>query len=176
VTCTALDRELRARHVVGVWSTFCPDPDATRDLGSALGRSANGAMIVALNGDLGAGKTCFAQGVGLALGVAQPVVSPTFVLIAEYDGRLPLLHADCYRLGPADLPHIGLEELLETWPGVALVEWAGRFDDLLPADHIRVDIEVLDDGRRFEVSATGPVSAAVVRRWRAAAEEPAGGV
>ena len=158
-----------------MWTVNSPDPDCTRRLGAALARAATGPTVVALDGDLGAGKTCFAQGVGFGLGVVEPVVSPTFTLVAEYAGRLPLLHADVYRLTPSEVPHMGLEEAVEDWPGVALVEWAGQLPDLLPYDHISVSFGFFDGGRTVSVRALGPGAAATVLAWRRAWEADAGG-
>lgn len=151
----------------GMWTLDLPDESATRALGRALGSHVDGPVVVALVGDLGAGKTAFAQGVGDGLGVVEPVVSPTFVLVSEYDGRLPLLHADVYRLEAHELDAIGLEEQLEHWPGVALVEWADRFPDLVPLDHVAVRIEIVGEARRARVAAAG-AAVALVDAWREA--------
>lgn len=148
-----------------VWTS--QDVAATQALGRALARVApDRGLVVALVGDLGAGKTAFAQGVGQGLEVGVPIVSPTFVLVAEYEGTRPLLHADVYRIEEQDLPGVGLEELLETWPGVALVEWADRFVDILPDDHLVVRLEVEEDQRLLSVEATGPAAAAALAAWR----------
>ena len=154
-----------------MWRFAARDESQTRALGAALGRIVAGPTFVALNGDLGAGKTCFAQGLGAALKVDQPIVSPTFVLMAEYQGTMPLLHADTYRLSEAELPGVGLEEALDDWPGVALVEWADRFPDLLPADHLKVDIHQAAGGREFMVCSTGPIHSQILKQWREEAGE-----
>lgn len=151
-----------------MWQVVCQDPAQTHALGVALGVSAPGETVVALTGDLGAGKTSFAQGVGAGLEIAEPIVSPTFILIAEYEGRLPLLHADAYRLRPGEVEGIGLEESLEDWPGLALVEWAELVGEVLPLDHLTVTIEITDDSRRFSIASTGPRSAAALAKWQAA--------
>jgi tRNA threonylcarbamoyladenosine biosynthesis protein TsaE len=102
-------------------------------------------------GDLGAGKTCLARGVARGLGIDEPVTSPTFILVAEYASAagFPFYHADCYRLeqGAAEAQAIGLDELLLD-DGVAVVEWAERIEPLLPPDHLRITLAVLDDTRR----------------------------
>lgn len=152
------------------WTVVLGDADRTRAFGACLGRVAPGGLAVALVGGLGAGKTCFAQGVGAALRVEGPVVSPTFVLVAEHQGTLPLLHADLYRLEPGELGAIGLEETLESWPGVALVEWADRFPEVLPADHLSVGLRARGGSREAQVHATGPRSAAVSAAWQRAWE------
>ncbi len=149
-----------------MWQVDCKRPEDTARLGDALGRACAAPAVVALVGPLGAGKTCFAQGVGDALGVVEPVFSPTFVLVAEYWGRLPLLHADVYRLEAQELLETGLEESLESWPGLALVEWADRFPGLLPLDHLRAELAVTPTGRRLTVTAAGPQSSALLVRWR----------
>ena len=146
-----------------------PSLDDTLAVGAALGRIAPAGTVVALHGDLGAGKTSFGQGVGVGLGVAVPIVSPTFILMAEYEGgRLPLLHADAYRIRPDEVAGIGLDEALETWPGVALVEWASRIEDHMPDDHMRVVLKHLDAGRTMEITAAGPVHSKVLAEWVAA--------
>ena len=143
------------------------DVDDTRELGAALGRAVDGPAVVALVGDLGAGKTSLAQGVGYGLEVDEDVVSPTFTLVAEYEGRLALLHADVYRLGARELEQIGLEEQLEDWPGLALVEWADRFPDVVPLDHVTCQLRVTEaGGRQAHIAATGQ-GVSLVARWRA---------
>jgi len=149
-----------------VWTVDLPDAAATQAWGEALGEVAQAAVCVALHGDLGAGKTTFAQGVGRGLAVDSEVVSPTFSLVDEHDGTVPLLHADAYRLQPGEAEGIGLEETLENWPGVSLVEWASRVEDLLPLDGIDVELAVLDDGRRGEARARGTVGRRVLLAWK----------
>ncbi len=152
----------------GMWTLSTASADQTRALGWALAQVASKGIVVALVGDLGAGKTCLAQGVGQGLGVVEAVVSPTFILVAEYEGgRLPLLHADGYRLRPQEVEGIGLEEQLESWPGLALIEWADRVDQALPLDHLRVVFTIHGDARRLQISATGPRSEQVLSAWMA---------
>ena len=143
-----------------------PSIDDTLAFGEALGRIAVRGTVVALHGDLGAGKTTFSQGVGAGLAIAAPIVSPTFILMAEYEGgRLPLLHADAYRLEGHEVAAIGLDEALDTWPGIALVEWASRIHMHLPVQHIVVHLRHADSGRTAEVSAVGLSHDAVLARW-----------
>ena len=103
-------------------------------------------MVVALHGDLGAGKTTFVQGLCFALGVHRPVTSPTFTLSTEYPTpRFKLVHMDLYRLsGPDDLFAIGYPEYLETGAVVA-VEWPERAGDLIPPDALHVRLSLTDD-------------------------------
>jgi tRNA threonylcarbamoyladenosine biosynthesis protein TsaE len=123
--------------------------------------------MVALVGDLGTGKTTFAQGVGEGLDVSDPIVSPTLILLSEYmDGRLPLLHGDTYRLEAGETEAVGLEEIVEGWSGVVVLEWADRFPDLLPGDRLQVSLKHLGEARAVTVEATGPVHATLLSRWR----------
>ncbi len=123
----------------------------TEALGATLGRLLQAGDVLALVGDLGAGKTCLARGVARGLGVNESVTSPTFILVAEYStaAGFPLHHADCYRLeqAAAEALSIGLDELLLD-DGVAIVEWAERIESLLPPDHLRITLTALDDARR----------------------------
>jgi tRNA threonylcarbamoyladenosine biosynthesis protein TsaE len=126
-----------------------PDADATLDLGRRIGAQLRGGEFLALCGPLGAGKTHFTKGLALGLGVAagEPVVSPTFVLVREYQGRVRLLHADAYRLTSADeLVALGLDEQL-TGGTVIAVEWADRFASAVPEAAIWIELEYADDAR-----------------------------
>jgi tRNA threonylcarbamoyladenosine biosynthesis protein TsaE len=152
-----------------MWKIELPDLASTRALGAALGHVACSGTRVALEGDLGAGKTSLAQGVGVGLGLDAPVVSPTFVLLAEYEaGRLPLLHGDAYRLSPGEAEAIGMDETIETWPGLVLLEWADRFPELIGEEHLRVRLLYSEEGRCAEVTAVGSGHLDVLKRWQAA--------
>ncbi len=111
-------------------------------------------MVLALSGDLGAGKTTFMQGVAFALGVKRPITSPTFTLCQEYDTpHFKLVHMDLYRLnGPDDLLTIGFPEHLESGAVVA-VEWPERGGDLIPPDALHISLTLSDeaDTRTIEV-------------------------
>ena len=149
-----------------MWDIDLPDLESTLEFGRALGEVAREGTIVALCGDLGAGKTSFSQGVGAGLSIVQPIVSPTFILMAEYEGgRLPLLHADAYRLNEGEAEAIGFEEAIDDWPGVALIEWADKVLPLLPADYLHVDLVHKGDGRSATVKAVGAQNEALMVRW-----------
>jgi tRNA threonylcarbamoyladenosine biosynthesis protein TsaE len=139
-------------------------------LGRALGRQLAGGETVALAGPLGSGKTQFTKGLARGLDVTEdePVVSPTFVLIREYVGRVPLFHLDTYRLGHADeLAALGWDELLASG-GVVVVEWADRFPELLPPDAWRVELgHVGPESRRITLTREPPVDAAVLAALKA---------
>jgi len=112
--------------------------------------------VVALSGDLGAGKTCFVQGAAAALGVREPVTSPTFVLVREYDGIYPIRHLDVYRLGNLqELTDLGFEELLD--PSILVfIEWGDAVGPLLPDDTVEIVIRAeSEDVRLIDVHARG---------------------
>jgi tRNA threonylcarbamoyladenosine biosynthesis protein TsaE len=123
-------------------------PEETAAAGEALGRTLGPADVVALYGELGAGKTCFTQGVVRGLDVEVRATSPTFVLVNEYRGRLPVHHVDAYRIASVgELLDLGLLDLLGG-DGVTIVEWADKADPVLPARTVRVRIEGLGDEPR----------------------------
>ena len=132
--------------------------DETRQLGQKIGRLIIQPMIIAMIGDLGSGKTVFVQGLatGLDVPVEYYITSPTFTLINEYPGRLPLLHADLYRLDTVrDLEDIGLDELLYD-QGVLAVEWADKLGDNLAGDFLVLQFEIIDeDCRKINLIAYG---------------------
>lgn len=144
-----------------------PDADATEAAGAALGRVVRAGDVVALCGDLGAGKTTFVR--GLALGAdadAADVASPTFALVNEYAGRVVIAHLDLYRLErERELDDIGFDELLDRPEVAAVIEWADRFAHRLPRDHLRVELAHAGDARALTATATGPRSAALLAAW-----------
>jgi tRNA threonylcarbamoyladenosine biosynthesis protein TsaE len=130
----------------------------TRQLGQKIGRLIKQPLIIALVGDLGSGKTAFVQGLasGLDVPVEYYITSPTFTLINEYPGRLPLFHADLYRLETVqDLEDIGLDELLYD-QGVLAVEWADKLANNLSGDYLVLQFEIIgDDHRKINLIAYG---------------------
>ena len=132
-------------------------PDATRALAAALGPLLEPGDVVSLVGDLGAGKTAFAQGLAHGLGVAGPVTSPTFTIVQEYDGRIPIAHVDVYRLETIqDLYDLGFDELIDDGR-VTIVEWGDLIAQALPPDHlvVRIDPGDADTERVLELSFHG---------------------
>ncbi len=104
--------------------------------------------LISLVGDLGAGKTQFAKGFGGGLGVTDTIVSPSFVLMAEYRGRLPMFHIDLYRLDRInEIADLGLDDYLYG-DGVCVIEWAEKGLSLLPREHLLVEISYLGDNER----------------------------
>jgi len=132
-------------------------PEETAAAGAALGRTLGAGDVVALYGELGAGKTCFIQGLARGLDVAAHATSPTFVLVNEYRGRLPVHHVDVYRTASlTELVDLGLLDLMGG-DGVTLVEWADKAEPLLPARTVRVRIDgVGDEPRRITITRPDP--------------------
>ena len=120
----------------------------TRRAGCELGKHCRPGTVIALTGDLGAGKTAFVRGLAEALGCRGRVTSPTFTIVNEYPGTIPLFHFDMYRLsGPDDLFEIGWEDYLERG-GVCAVEWSENVEDAFFGDEIRVRLEKRGDTER----------------------------
>lgn len=137
--------------------------DETRKAAAALAELLLPGDVVSLTGELGAGKTAFVQGAARSLGVEGPVVSPTFVLVREYRGTMPVYHVDVYRLDRMQEVHdLGFEDLLDP-SGVVFVEWGDAVEALLPDSLLRVELISEDEEtRQVTVSARGPAWAP---RW-----------
>ncbi len=130
------------------------EPKETVQLGRRLGEALKGGEVLGLVGDLGAGKTTFVKGIAEGLDVSQnhPVNSPSFVLMREYEGRLPLYHFDAHRLtGEGDLlrleQEIGIEEYL-FGKGVSVLEWADRLTSLLPPEYLQIEFQHVGENER----------------------------
>jgi tRNA threonylcarbamoyladenosine biosynthesis protein TsaE len=135
-------------------------PDETGAVAAALADVLAPGDVVSLTGDLGAGKTRFVRGAAEALGVEEPVASPTFVLVREYRGALPIYHMDVYRLERLqEVLDLGFEDLLDPH-GVVFVEWGSAIEALLPDDHLEVELAVDEttDERHIRIRGRG-------RRW-----------
>jgi tRNA threonylcarbamoyladenosine biosynthesis protein TsaE len=149
-------------------------PDDTRELAAAVAGVVHEGDVVLLAGELGSGKTVFAQGFGRGLGVEEPVTSPTFTLLRTYEGRITLVHADVYRLDHLqEVVDLALPELLDEG-GVALVEWGDMAAATLAPDFLEVGLELGagDDDRVLTLRAVGGrwsarlgVLALVLDRW-----------
>ncbi len=117
-------------------------PEETFELGEKMGRQARPSSVYCLNGDLGVGKTVFTQGFASGLGIEEPVNSPTFTIVNQYEeGRLPFYHFDVYRIGDvSEMDEIGYEDCFYG-EGVSLIEWSDLIKELLPDHVITVTIE-----------------------------------
>jgi tRNA threonylcarbamoyladenosine biosynthesis protein TsaE len=131
-------------------------PEDTRAVGERLGVTLQPGAVIACIGELGAGKTCFLQGLARGLGVSSAVTSPTFVLVNQYRGRLPVFHLDAYRTEAlTEVLELGLEEMMHG-DGVTVIEWADKILSLLPPGAVMVRIRGLgDEPRSIEVEEPG---------------------
>ena len=126
----------------------CKTEDDMVKLGNRFGKLAKPGMVISLRGSLGAGKTVFARGVARSLGIEEAIVSPTFTLVQEYDGTLPMYHMDLYRItSQEDFEMIGGEDMLYS-NGVCLIEWSEIINEMLPKDTIFINIKVNSDQSR----------------------------
>lgn len=144
---------------------FTDAAQETKLLAAALAELTRAGDVVLLAGDLGAGKTAFAQGFGAALGVTEPITSPTYTLVSQYSGRLELNHLDVYRLEQVtEVLDLGLAEMLDDG-GVTLIEWGDTIIPELPADFLEVRLRMGegDDDRVIEIQPVGPRWSARVR-------------
>jgi tRNA threonylcarbamoyladenosine biosynthesis protein TsaE len=147
MTALPAPHAIKGERIGAVWITA--SPEETHSLGERIGRACEGGEVIGLIGPLGTGKTCLVRGVAVALGVRpESVASPTFVLIHEYTGRVPVCHVDLYRLDEREaVTGLGLEEYVES-AAVTLIEWAERASAVLPRDHLRITLEHLGGDRR----------------------------
>lgn len=124
------------------WELETNSPEETYALGKRLGEKAKPGQIYCLDGDLGTGKTVFTQGFAAGLGIEEPVSSPTFTIVQQYeDGRMPLYHFDVYRIGDvSEMDEIGYEDCFYG-EGVCLIEWSQLVPEILPEHVIRICIE-----------------------------------
>jgi tRNA threonylcarbamoyladenosine biosynthesis protein TsaE len=136
-----------------MFRTVTKSGEETQSCGYKLGSLLKPGDVVVLEGGLGAGKTVFTGGIAKALGIKGYITSPTFTIVNEYSGSLPLYHFDAYRIDdPDEMFEIGFEEYLEAG-GVVVVEWAERIKELIPDNNIYVKIEKLPGGNIDESSA-----------------------
>lgn len=131
-------------------------PEETERIAADLAASLRAGAVLAMYGDLGAGKTCFIRGLATGLGATRSVHSPTFTLVNEYPGRLKLFHMDLYRIRDADEAlDFGLDEYLHG-EGICAIEWAERVESLLPAATIRVTLAHGTDENERSIAITTP--------------------
>ena len=120
----------------------------TRQAGKKLAASLCPGAVIALIGELGSGKTCFTQGLGQGLDVTMPVTSPTFTIMQQYPGRLPVYHFDFYRLNtPEEIADLGFDEFIND-NGVCIIEWAEKCLSLLPEQRTEITFDIVDENTR----------------------------
>jgi tRNA threonylcarbamoyladenosine biosynthesis protein TsaE len=148
------DDEKKLRNIFSVSSKMTVlklisgSSEQTQRLGMRLGELAQSDDVFLLTGNLGSGKTCLTQGIGWGLGVKEYAFSPSFVIIREYHGRLPLYHIDFYRLDRIEeIVDLGLDEYLYG-KGVCVVEWADKGIAVLPKEHLLINLSYLSDTER----------------------------
>ncbi len=122
-------------------------PDETQQLGRIIGEMARLGDIILLSGPLGAGKTCLAQGIARGLGVKEGTASPSYVLMREFAGRLPLYHMDLYRLEFNEIDDLGLDDYLYG-RGVCVIEWAEKGMALIPTEHLLIKLAYAGESER----------------------------
>lgn len=145
-----------------------PTAAAMQEIGERLGRALAAGDVIALQGPLGAGKTTFVQGMARGTGVppGRHVASPTFALVNEHPGRVPLVHADLYRIAdPRELDELGLDDAFDR--AAVAIEWLDRFPDAAPPERLEIEIEIAEDGsRRLTLRPRGARAAALVAALR----------
>lgn len=123
----------------------------TREIGFKLGKLLNPGNVICLVGDLGAGKTTMTQSLAEALEVDDYITSPTFTIVNEYEGKMPLYHFDVYRIGCSDeMYDIGFEEYING-EGVCIIEWANIIEDILPDEYLKIELNYKDMGREMNL-------------------------
>ena len=131
------------------WKVVTDSPQKTKALAEMIGRAVSAGTLITLSGDLGAGKTTFTQGLAKGLDIDRKVTSPTFTIMKEYKGRLPLYHIDAYRLEDID-QDLGFEEYIDG-DGVCVIEWADFIENVLPQDKLSINLTINDDDSRMLV-------------------------
>lgn len=121
----------------------------TINLGEKIGRTVSPGAVIALFGELGAGKTTLVQGIAKGLGISDHVTSPSFVLISEFKGRIDLCHIDFYRMeDESQIEELGIDDYLSKENAISVIEWAEKMGGLLPEDSIKIKIEPISENER----------------------------
>lgn len=143
-------------------------PEETAHLAGTIGKIIREGTVICLDGELGVGKTLFVRALAHTLGVESDVTSPTFNLMNIYEAACPIVHFDLYRItSEEELEDIGFYEYAEATEGIVLIEWAEKFPDAMPADHLSVRIEALnDEERQFTFVAKGKKSRALLEELK----------
>ena len=143
-------------------------PEETAHLAGTIGKIIREGTVICIDGELGVGKTLFVRALARTLGVESDVTSPTFNLMNIYEAACPIVHFDLYRIASEEeLEDIGFFEYAEATEGIVLIEWAEKFPNAIPADHLSVRIEALnDEERQFTFVAKGKKSRALLEELK----------
>ncbi|MGL5507767.1 MAG: tRNA (adenosine(37)-N6)-threonylcarbamoyltransferase complex ATPase subunit type 1 TsaE [Paraclostridium sp.] len=134
---------------------YLENEEKTREIGSKLGNLLTPKSVVCLIGDLGAGKTTMTQSLVKSLGVDDYITSPTFTIVNEYEGRIPLYHFDVYRIGSSEeMYDIGFDEYIDG-EGVCIIEWANLIEDILPDEYLYIEMNYIENGREMTLNPKG---------------------
>ena len=134
---------------------YLENEEKTREIGSKLGELLTPKSVICLIGDLGAGKTTMTQSLARALGVDDYITSPTFTIVNEYEGRMPLYHFDVYRIGSSEeMYDIGFDEYIDG-DGVCIIEWANLIEDILPDEYLYIEMNYKETGREMILTPKG---------------------
>ncbi|CEQ25246.1 P-loop ATPases [[Clostridium] sordellii] len=134
---------------------YLENEEQTKDIGYKLGQLVTPKSVICLIGDLGAGKTTMTQSLAKALEVDDYITSPTFTIVNEYEGRIPLYHFDVYRIGSSDeMYDIGFDEYIGG-DGVCIIEWANLIEDILPNEYLYIEMNYKETGREMILTPKG---------------------
>lgn len=134
---------------------YLENEEQTRDIGFKLGKLLTPRSVVCLIGDLGAGKTTMTQSLAQSLEVDDYITSPTFTIVNEYEGNMPLYHFDVYRIGSSEeMYDIGYDEYINS-DGVCIIEWANLIEDILPDEYLDIELSYKDMGREMILKPVG---------------------
>ena len=134
---------------------YLENEEKTREIGSKLGELLTPKSVICLIGDLGAGKTTMTQSLARALGVDDYITSPTFTIVNEYEGKMPLYHFDVYRIGSSEeMYDIGFDEYIDG-DGVCIIEWANLIEDIVPDEYLYIEMNYKETGREMILTPKG---------------------
>lgn len=157
--------EGRTGEAPAILDTISHSVTQTQRLGARLGALLQGGELILLDGDLGTGKTVLTQGIAQGLGITAVVNSPTFTLLKEYQGRLPLYHFDLYRLDdPNEVLALGFDEYFYG-QGICVVEWAQKAEEIWPREYLRVRLKVISETKRGLIFEAHGTNYARVLQW-----------
>ena len=134
---------------------YLENEEQTREIGAKLGKLLTPKSVICLVGDLGAGKTTMTQSLAQSLEVDDYITSPTFTIVNEYEGKMPLYHFDVYRIGSSDeMYDIGFDEYING-DGVCIIEWANLIEDILPDEYLYIEMNYKEIGREMILTPKG---------------------